>query len=175
MYLELFDKEILIVGCGNTLMGDDGFGPAVVESLAARYGESDRIGVFDAGTSVRELLFDLLLSGRPPRRLILVDAVHHAGVLPGEILCINVDQIPEKKVADYSLHQFPTTNMLKELQASSRVDIQIYVVQIDHIPETVAPGLSRPVRDAVPVLCHLIGQQMDAKDTRCCAGESFPC
>ena len=28
-----FDQAILIFGCGNTLWGDDGFGPAVIEHL----------------------------------------------------------------------------------------------------------------------------------------------
>ena len=33
MFQELETKRVLILGCGNVLMGDDGFGPAVVEQL----------------------------------------------------------------------------------------------------------------------------------------------
>jgi len=57
----------------------------------------------------------------------LIDAVQLSNVLPGEIICIDIDKIPENKVADYSLHQFPTTNMLKELKDLSLIDIEIYV------------------------------------------------
>ena len=33
MYREIETKEVLILGCGNVLFGDDAFGPAVVERL----------------------------------------------------------------------------------------------------------------------------------------------
>ena len=126
MYLDLFNKDILVVGCGNPLLGDDGFGPAVIESLEMQQIQADHIGLLDAGTSVRELLFDLLLSSPIPKTLILIDAVQHSIAGPGDIITIDVDQIPENKVADYSLHQFPTTNMLKELKDSGLIDIKIY-------------------------------------------------
>ncbi|WP_299982972.1 hydrogenase maturation protease [Desulfobacula sp.] len=152
----MFNKDILVVGCGNSLFGDDGFGPAVIESLEAQHILADHIGLLDAGTSVRELLFDLLLSSPIPKNLILIDAVQHSNALPGEVIRIDIDQIPENKKADYSLHQFPTTNMLKELKDSSLIDIEIYAVQIDNIPQMVKPGLSRPVKEAVRKLCNLI-------------------
>ncbi|MDA3790262.1 MAG: hydrogenase maturation protease [Desulfobacula sp.] len=145
-----------MVGCGNSLLGDDGFGPAVIESLEAQNILADHIGLLDAGTSVRELLFDLLLSSPIPKRLILIDAVQHSNVLPGEIIRIDIDQIPENKVADYSLHQFPTINMLKELRDASVIDIEIYAVQTDNIPQMVKPGLSKPVKEAVRKFCNLI-------------------
>ena len=154
--MDLFNKDILVVGCGNPLLGDDGFGPAVIESLEAQNILADHIGLFDAGTSVRELLFDLLLSRKIPKHLILIDAVHHSNALSGEILRIDIDQIPENKVADYSLHQFPTMNMLKELRDASVIDIEIYAVHVDDIPQEVRPGLTRPVKEAVPRLCNLI-------------------
>jgi coenzyme F420 hydrogenase subunit delta len=37
MIAELFEKSVLIFGCGNILWGDDGFGPAVIPALTERY------------------------------------------------------------------------------------------------------------------------------------------
>lgn len=165
MYLDLFDKDVLVVGCGNPLLGDDGFGPAVIQSLEAQDILGDHIGLFDAGTSVRELLFDLLLARKMPQKLILIDAVQQSNLLPGEIVCIDVDQIPENKKADYSLHQFPTINMLKELRDTSAIDIDIYAVQVGIIPQRVKQGLSGPVKEAIPKLCQLIGVKL--KDSAC--------
>ena len=159
MYVELFRKSILVVGCGNPLLGDDGFGPAVIEHLETRYELPDHVGLFDAGTSARELLFDLLFSNHAPDHLILVDAVRHSKISPGSIMRIDIDQIPENKVADYSLHQFPATNILKELNAATLIDIQIYVAQIDHIPQRVATGLSAPVETAVDKMGEFIKQK----------------
>ena len=50
-------KSILIFGCGNTLWGDDGFGPAVIEHLHRHYQLPEDVIV---GTSIRDLLFDLV-------------------------------------------------------------------------------------------------------------------
>ncbi len=173
MYLDLFNKDILVVGCGNTLLGDDGFGPAVIKSLEAQHILADHIGFLDAGTSVRELLFDLLLSSQIPRILILIDAVQHSNVLPGEIIRIDIDQIPKNKKADYSLHQFPSINMLKELKDASIIDIEIYAVQVDTIPQEVKPGLSEPVKKAVLKLCSLIKHRILYPDFIFCDGESI--
>ncbi len=38
MYMtNYWNKEILILGCGNVLFGDDGFGPAVAEHLLKNF------------------------------------------------------------------------------------------------------------------------------------------
>ena len=43
----------LIFGCGNTLMGDDGFGPAVVEKLNAGSRLPESVEAIDAMTGIR--------------------------------------------------------------------------------------------------------------------------
>ncbi|MFA5903395.1 MAG: hydrogenase maturation protease [Desulfobacula sp.] len=164
MYLDLLNKDILVIGCGNPLLGDDGFGPAVIQSLESQDVLPDRIGLLDAGTSIRELLFDMLLSGRVPELMVIIDAVQVSHALPGEIIRIEVDGIPDNKIADYSLHQFPTTNMLQELKASCRMEIIIYAVQVADIPEMVRPGLSLPVKAAVPGMCDLIRRRVYGKN-----------
>jgi len=163
MYQDLFAKDILVIGCGNPLLGDDGFGPAVIESLEAQSIASDHLGLLDAGTSVRELLFDLLVSPKKLHTLILVDAVLQPNALPGDILPILLDQIPVNKVHDYSLHQFPTTNMLQELKNSTQIDIQMYGVQVSCIPEKVKPGLSLPVKKAVAGMCSMILEKINER------------
>ena len=77
-------KSILIFGCGNILFGDDGFGPAVVRELQESYVLPEDVLALDVGTSVREILFDILLSERRPERLIIVDAVDR-GREPGAL------------------------------------------------------------------------------------------
>lgn len=175
MYLELFEKDILVIGCGNPLLGDDGFGPAVIRSLESQDIPSGRIGFLDAGTSIRELLFDMLLSGKVPELLVIIDAVQVSDALPGEIIRIDVDKIPGNKIADYSLHQFPTTNMLKELKDSCRTKIVIYAVQVANLPEMVRPGLSLPVKEAVARMCGLIRQHIYGKDGALGGRERLPC
>jgi len=143
------EAEVLVLGCGNTLMGDDGFGPAVVEHLTAQYPIAPGVRVEDVGTSVRDLLFDLVLAGARPRRIILVDAAHHSGRPAGEIFELPVGQMDLEKVNDFSVHHFPSLNLLKELAEMPGVEVRLVVAQVRDIPAEVRPGLSPEVAAAV--------------------------
>ncbi len=145
----IFEKSVLIFGCGNVLYGDDGFGPAVIEHLQHQHQLPEDVLALDVGTSIRDLLFDLILNEKKPGQLIIVDAVDYPDHRPGEVFEIPVEGIPEKKLSDFSLHQFPTVNMLAELQKGSRMQVKIIVAQTGTLPEEVRPGLSEPVQRAV--------------------------
>jgi coenzyme F420 hydrogenase subunit delta len=146
----LYDKECLIFGCGNPLFGDDGFGPAVIELLEDKRCTPQNVTVLDVGTSVRDILFDILLSATRPQRIVIVDAVRMPGREPGDIFEIAVEEISPAKISDFSLHQFPTTNMLKEIKEHTGIDVRVFVVQTTDLPSEVRPGLSEPVQQAVP-------------------------
>ena len=157
-------KPVLLLGCGNILFGDDGFGPAVVEYLQENYKLPETVWVMNVGTSVREILFDLILSEVRPRQLIVIDALN-MGKRPGELFEISVEDIPENKIADFSLHQFPTSNLLKELQELCRVKVTILTAQVESIPEEVRPGLSKPLTDSLPRACELILEKIKSSQS----------
>ena len=127
MIVQLFDKSTLIFGCGNIFFGDDGFGPAVVNHLRDNYILPENVLAMDMGTSIRNTLFDLSLSEKKPQKIIIVDAVEQQGRKPGEVFEIPVEGIPEKKTADFSLHQFPTVNILQELKDRTSIDVVVLV------------------------------------------------
>lgn len=156
MIEDIHTKPCLVFGCGNPLFGDDGFGPAVIEHLEAHHTIPDHAACMDAGTCIRDILFDILLSENKPRQIIVIDAAEKKDKKPGEIFEISVDDIDSKKTSDFSLHQFPTTNMLKELKDQTDVDVRVLVVQIQHIPEEIDPGISEPVTTAIPEMSRLI-------------------
>jgi coenzyme F420 hydrogenase subunit delta len=157
MLAELFEKSVLIFGCGNILYGDDGFGPAVIQALTKRCHLPPDVLALDVGTSIRDILFDLILSDKKPQQIFIIDAVEYPDRQPGEVFEIPVAGIPEKKISDFSLHQFPTVNMLHELQEHSGIEIKILVAQVGAIPEEVKPGLSPTMAGAVDTVCqHLL-------------------
>ncbi len=139
----------VVLGCGNILFGDDGFGCAVVEYVNAHYCIPDDVCLLDAGTGVRKLLFTLTLSPTRPERLLIVDAFD-AGRAPGEFFEINPAQIPAIKLDDFSMHQIPTSNLLRELQECCRVEVRVLACQTGPLPEEIAPGLSPALQTAVP-------------------------
>jgi coenzyme F420 hydrogenase subunit delta len=151
-------KEILIAGCGNKLFGDDGFGPEVVEYLTKHYGIPENICLMDVGTGIRKILFTISLSEARPELIVIIDAVDK-GRKPGEIFEIPLDEIPEEKIDDFSIHQVPSSNLLKELQDLCSVNVRVMACQIKTIPETIQSGLSEPVKKAVPLMAQKIAKE----------------
>ena len=152
---DYWNTKTLVLGCGNVLFGDDGFGPAVVEYLLENTEIPPNTCVINAGLSVRELLFTIVLGDTRPEKIIIVDAVD-AGRIPGDIFELEVSDIPEIKIDDFSMHQMPTSNLLRELQEICGVEVQIISVQVQSIPDEVSPGLSAVVRNSVPPACEKI-------------------
>jgi coenzyme F420 hydrogenase subunit delta len=148
-------KEVLLIGCGNVLFGDDGFGPAVIDYILKNFKLPEKVCAIDAGTGVREILFDVLLSERKPSRIIIIDAID-AGRSAGEIFELEPEELPVKKADGFSLHQLPSSNLLRELKNSCRIDVRLIASQPLKIPELVEPGLSAPLEEAVKKAGRLI-------------------
>ena len=142
------NKSILILGCGNILFGDDGFGPAVAQHLQDNFTIPSDVCVFNAGTSVRKILFDTMLSDKKPSKIVIVDAMDVERE-PGEIFAIDLDSYPKIKLDDFSLHQVPTSNLLRELRDFCNIEVIVTACQVSRIPDSVNPGLSDPVKGAV--------------------------
>ena len=142
-------KPILVLGCGNTLFGDDGFGCAVIDYVEGHYTIPEDVCLLDVGTGVRKLLFTICLSPVRPQRVIILDAID-AGRVPGEIFEIDPADIPVAKLDDFSLHQLPTSNLLRELQETCGVAVRVLACQTGPLPDHIYEGLSEAVRDAVP-------------------------
>jgi coenzyme F420 hydrogenase subunit delta len=152
---EYYQKSTLILGCGNTLFGDDGFGPAVIDYLEKHYEAPKDVSILDVGTGAREILFTITLAEKKPKRIIVIDALD-CQRKPGEIFTIPVENLPEKKIDDFSLHQLPTSNLLKELKDLCQVEVILLAAQPECIPETVKPGLSKRLQEAVPKVSKYI-------------------
>jgi coenzyme F420 hydrogenase subunit delta len=151
-------KPTLILGCGNLLFGDDGFGCAVVEHLEMHGLVPADVCLADAGTGVRKLLFTLCLSPVRPRRVLIVDALD-VGRTPGELFVLDPADIPPIKCDDFSMHQLPTSNLLRELQEQCGVEVRVLACQTASLPEQICPGLSEAVRRAVPQAAERIAAE----------------
>ena len=168
-------KDVVVLCCGNVLFGDDGFGPAVAEKLNATDDIPDWAVVIDAGTAVRELLFDMILSERRPRLVVVVDAVDlrvDAGDAvdlrvdgvdpnrkPGEVFEIPLDEIPRVQISEFSLHQAPTSNLLQELEEVADVRVAVIACQVAGVPEEMSEEISPAVTAAIGQAAELIAER----------------
>ena len=105
--------------------------------------------MLDAGTGVRNLLFTLCLNPARVRRLLILDALD-AGREVGEFFEIDPAKIPPIKLDDFSMHQIPTSNLLRELQETRGVEVRVLACQTGLLPTEISPGLSAPVQAALP-------------------------
>jgi coenzyme F420 hydrogenase subunit delta len=167
-------KRRLIFGCGNPLFGDDGFGERVIDHLLNNYSIPSDTAVLDVGTAIRDLLFDMLLSSQKPEEIIIIDAMDVQGAKAGQVFEVDIDLIHPAKISDYSLHQFPTTNLLKEIQTGTDIRIHLLVVQPAQLPDEVRPGLSNAVEAAVPKMCDRIMTLIGTNQTRSTLRSEWP-
>ena len=160
MIQDFLKKPFLILGCGNLLFGDDGFGPAVIEHLETHYSLPETVLALDLGTGIKEFLFDLIMAPVKPARIIILDAISQSDRKAGELFEIQLERFREGKGGDRLFHQFPSLDQLQQLGSLTGVDIRVLAVQTKEVPDTVRPGLSPEVQEAVPRACAWLIQEM---------------
>ena len=95
------NTQLLILGIGNILWADEGFGVRCVEAMNAAYQFGDDVVLMDGGTQGLYLLPYLV----DAQRLIVFDALDY-GKKPGEMVIARDDEVPRfMGVKKMSLHQ----------------------------------------------------------------------
>lgn len=164
----------LVVGCGNLLLGDDGFGCAAVQYLEAHGGTPDDVCLLDVGTGVRKVLFTLCLSSIRPRRLLVLDAMD-LGRPPGDLFEVDLGEIPVEKLDDFSMHQIPTSNLLRDLRDGCGMEVRVLACQTGRIPDVVRPGLSPALLRALPEAARWIREEYFPPGPPPARAERKPC
>ena len=117
-------EHVMIMGVGNILLSDEGFGIRVVETLQERYDFPENVSVIDGGVLGINLMG--VISGAD--QLIVVDVIRNKGN-PGDLYRIDGKDIPDRIRAKNSLHQIDFLESLTLCQA------------LDKVPETVIVGV----------------------------------
>ena len=93
--------RILVMGIGNLLWADEGFGVRAVETLNARYAFTENVTLMDGGTQGLYLVNFV----QEADRLLVFDAVDY-GLEPGSIKSVWNEEVPKfTGVKKMSLHQ----------------------------------------------------------------------
>ncbi len=93
--------QVLILGIGNVLWADEGFGVRCVEEMAERFALPEGVRLLDGGTQGLYLLPFLEEAGA----LLVFDAIDY-GLPPGTLRLIEGDEVPAFMGAKkMSLHQ----------------------------------------------------------------------
>ncbi|NOZ58143.1 MAG: hydrogenase maturation protease [Euryarchaeota archaeon] len=156
---------MLVLGLGNTLMGDDGVGIHAVRRLS----KLGLKGVELAEGGVRGI--GLLSELRGRRRVVIIDAVRGGGGEPGTIYRITGDELADAELSLLSLHHFALEHVLtlgRELLGEEfPEEIVIYGVEVERV--RLGEGLSEPVERALARLVELVAKEV-AEDVPCNTG-----
>ena len=152
--------KIRIIGLGNVLMSDDGFGPYVVRVLEAFYDLPQQVQVIDAGTPGIDLTPYLLDADV----VIFVDTVDAAG-RAGDIhrFCLS-DVLGQGRGG--GPHDPAVKEALLTAAAAGMGPKNGLLVGV--IPEWIATGvsLSRPVRSAIAPVIGMLATELDRLGVR---------
>jgi len=144
-------SDIMILGLGNPILGDDGIGCSVSELIGSRIGEDSGITVLSASVSPIRLLDEI--SGF--ERLIIIDSITTGLVEPGELLEI---QFPVNSSTPVSVHHFSIDQILSignALGLSMPEHIKVYGIEIIR-PEEYGSSLSPVISKRLPEIAEEI-------------------
>jgi len=126
--------SILVLGLGNTIMSDDGFGGRAVETLRARFTFPPGVRLEDGGT----LGLDLLPMIEEAEKLLIIDALE-MDAPPGSVFRLAGEEVPRALASKVSVHQMGVQDLLAvaELQGYLPAELVVWGVQ----PQTVEMGI----------------------------------
>jgi len=144
IFKNIFKGKVVIVGIGNTLLGDDGFGPALIERLKGKV----KAVCLDAGSAPEN--FTGRIAKEKPDTILIVDALH-LGLSPGEYEILKKDDILN---CGFSTHDISPHMFIEYLENQTRAGIYMLGIQ----PKNLSFGeeISDSVKNTLAEITDLI-------------------
>ena len=150
--------KTLIMGIGNVLRADDGFGSAVIDALSP-IELPENIELLDAGTPG----FELVLTMQGYDRVIVIDAAD-MDCQPGTVRVFTPDEVRLKSGDLYlrgTLHYAGLAEALNLGAALNLLPAAITIIGIQPVNIDWIAGLSAPVAEAIPTVCAAILSRLE--------------
>ena len=151
--------RVLVLGVGNLLWADEGFGVRCVEALGARWRLDGDVSLVDGGTQGLALLGVIGESSH----VLLFDALDF-GHPPGTLLVYRDDEVPAAMGRDkMSLHQAGMNDVLACVELLGRSPrrltlIGVQPVQLDDYGGSLTPIVRQRVEQAVAIALEELGR-----------------
>lgn len=152
-------REVLVLGIGNMLWADEGFGVRAVEALNAAYEyPAPQVLLLDGGT----LGLNLLEHVEASRRVLVFDAVDF-GLPPGTLKVLTDSEVPRWGARKMSPHQNGFNDVLALAQLHGRTPDTVAAIGVQ--PATLddfGGSLTEPVRARLGEAIDLAARQLAA-------------
>ena len=147
---------VLVLGIGNVLWADEGFGVRAVEALHAAYALPEAVQLLDGGTQGLNLLEPVVSSDA----VLVFDAIDF-GLPPGTVRVLRDRDVPVWAAAKMSLHQQSFQELLAVADLQGRFPPRLTLIGVQ--PERLADfggSLSESVRQQLPLAVELAALEL---------------
>ena len=150
--MEYLGKETLILGCGNPLFGDDGFGPEFIRKLKDEKIENrfTNLVVIDCGSGISPFLNLINSSKHKIKNLYIIDSGNFNGKL-GDILILDGKEIASQDFIKSS-HSMNVSHEINRF--SSNVKLVLVQGKVD--PNSMGIEMNEEVRNAIGKVQNII-------------------
>ncbi|MEO8755152.1 MAG: HyaD/HybD family hydrogenase maturation endopeptidase [Casimicrobiaceae bacterium] len=150
--------EVLVLGIGNLLWADEGFGVRAVEALHAAYSFPTGVTLQDGGT-LGLLLYEAVASSR---RVLVFDAIDFAEP-PGTLRVLRGGDVPAWGRTRMSPHQTGFNDVLALAQLNDRAPAEIVAIGVQPVElDDFGGSLRAPVRQRLAEAAHIAAEQIAA-------------
>ena len=148
--------EVLVIGLGNPLMGDDGLGLAALDRLRTQWELPATVRLVDGGTWGMNLL-PLL---EDAEAVVLIDAID-AGRRPGELVLLERDEVPRFLGLKLSPHQIDLREVIALAAFRGRLPERLVVIGLQpervELSAVLTPAVARHLGTVVTGVVSRLG------------------
>lgn len=150
IFSNIFEGKTVIVGIGNIMKGDDGFGPALIKRLDGKI----KAVCIDAGSAPEN--YTGAISKQNPDTILLVDAVH-LDLAPGQYEILKPQDILK---SGFTTHDISPRMFIEYLESQTKARIFLLGIQ----PQNISLGdeMSDNVKKALAEIESLIKETINA-------------
>lgn len=141
----LYAAEITVLGVGNTILSDEGFGVRVVEFLQANYKFPDNVALIDGGTLGVELTHFIVGT----QKLLIIDSID-GGAEPGTTFHLSGDEIITHFTQKISAHEIGVQDILTTMEITGKKIPVVELLGAQPYSLDASLELSEPMKKLLP-------------------------
>lgn len=154
--------RIAVIGLGNPLMGDDGFGLAALARLQEQWMLDPRVDIVDGGTWGLNLLPVL----EAHDSVLLLDAIR-AGQAPGTVVMLGGEEVPRRLSTKLSPHQIDLREILALAELRGALPQRLVAIGVEPAMVDLEAALSPAAEKALEPVVVLAADRLNAWGVSC--------
>lgn len=152
------NKKILILGVGNTLLSDDGFGVRAIEFLANNYTWPENISLVDGGTRGLLLMSELMECD-----LAVILDIFLNDHKPGTCYSFSADEMEKGSFSKRTAHQTGVSDILMCCELAGHKPETIIIGFEPFDCQTVSAELSAEACKLLPEYCKKVIRELESR------------